>query len=360
VCLFVDFLGLGKLLEARDGCIGGIVIRKGYRSRQVAIAKRTLETPSWVNDHWQSRFMDVTFRQLGGTLCQSPANAQTLEIKRTSYSAMEPRRQTFEITALIILFLSITVFTVVGFAHHWMPPVASRHGEGVDMVIRYLLVTTGAILVGGTAVFVVFLWKYGRGLPTASPQTDERSERRWSLIPVVGMAVIAEAGVLVIGLPVWEQVYGDVPEDAVRVEVVARQFEWIMRYPGPDGQFGRTAQGLVDGSANPVGIDMSDPAAADDIIVRGTLRLPVGRTAFLRLWSHDVLHSFSVPAFRVKQDLVPGTLGRTMFTPTTIGRYEIACAEVCGMGLYRLSGIVMVQTEEEFQNWLDQQSGVGQ
>ena len=270
---------------------------------------------------------------------------------------MTDHRKTPEVIALILLFVSITLFTVVGFSKDWKPTVASQHGVGVDGVLEYLLLSTGAILIIGTVVFVVFLWKYGRGLPTGSPKTSRRIERRWTLVPIIGMAAVAEFGVLVKGLPVWEQVYGDVPEDALVVDIVAQQFEWIVRYPGVDGTFGRTDPQLVHQTRNPAGLDQSDPAAIDDVVVRNTLHAVAGRAVFAWLQARDVLHSFSVPAFRVKQDMVPGMLGSTQFVPTQPGRFEIACAELCGMGHYQMSGTVVVHTPSEFAIWLEEQTG---
>jgi cytochrome c oxidase subunit 2 len=266
------------------------------------------------------------------------------------------RRQTPEIIALVVLFLGIAMFTIVGFAKDWAPPVASQHGVGVDSVIQYLLIATGAVLVIGTLVFVGFLWRYGRGVATASPRTTARTERWWALIPVLSMALIAEAGVLLKGLPVWEQVYGEPAENAVVVEVVAQQFEWIARDSGPDEVFGSTEPALVHATTNPAGLDPDDPNGADDIVVRNRLYLPVDRPAVLRMRARDVLHSFSVAAFRVKQDVVPGMVTRAQFTPTVTGEYEIACAELCGMGHYRMSGTVYVQTDREFAAWLASQS----
>lgn len=271
---------------------------------------------------------------------------------------MNGHRQTAEVVALVLLFLGITLLTVVGFASKdWMPPVASQHGVGVDEVIRYLLLTTGAVLVICTLVMVGFLWQYGRGRPAHSPQTSPGAERWWSLVPVLGMAMIAEVGVLAKGLPVWKQVYGPPPSDALVIEVIAQQFEWIVRYPGEDGKFGRTDPTLVDGEANPAGLDANDPAAMDDVVARRAMHLPTGRTVYLRLRSRDVLHSFSIPAFRVKQDVVPGIISGTQFVPTRPGRYEIACAELCGMAHYKMGGRVVVHSPEEYTQWLSEQVG---
>jgi cytochrome c oxidase subunit 2 len=263
-----------------------------------------------------------------------------------------------ELIALIVLFLGITTFTVAGFAARvWAPPVASAHGAGVDGVIRYLALSTGAVLIIGTVVITSLLWRFGRGRPAGRPSVSARAERWWSLTPVVMIAALAEAGVLAKGLPVWEMIYGAPPPDALVVEVTAQQFEWIVRYPGVDGVFGRTRPDLANASTNPAGLDAADPAALDDIVTRGGLHLPVGRAVVLHLQARDVLHSFSVPQFRVKQDVVPGMMIPTQFVPTVVGRYEIACAELCGAAHYRMRGRVFVHTPEEYQAWLSSQVG---
>lgn len=268
----------------------------------------------------------------------------------------ERRNQTGELVALILLFLAITAFTVAGFARDWKPPVASEHGEGVDSLIRYLLVTTGTLLVIGTLAVVSFLWLYGRGKQTLSPAASSRTERWWSLAPVLGMALVAEAGVMLKGLPVWKQVYGPPPADAVTVELNAQQFEWLVRYPGRDGVFGRTDPHLIEPAGNPLGIDTADAAGRDDILFRNALHVPVGRTVYARLRSRDVVHSFSIPAFRVKQDVVPGITGAIKFIPNRAGRYEIACAQLCGMGHYRMGARVVAHAPEEWDTWLTQQA----
>ena len=268
------------------------------------------------------------------------------------------RSSTIELIALIVLFLGITTFTVAGFAARvWAPPVASAHGAGVDSVIRYLSLSTGGILIVGTLIIVWLLWRYGRGHAAAAPTATRRAERWWSLTPVVIIALLAEVGVVAKGMPVWKMLYGHVPPDALVLDVWAQQFEWIVRHPGADGVFGRTQPSLVNGAVNPAGLDPDDPAAQDDLVTRGALHLPVGRPVMLRLQARDVLHSFSVPQFRVKQDAVPGMVIPTQFTPTIAGRYEIACAELCGAAHYRMRGRVIVHTPDEYAAWLSSQVG---
>lgn len=271
---------------------------------------------------------------------------------------MTERRQTFQAGALVLFFLGVLIATVVGFAaKSWMPPVASEHGRGVDAMIRYCLIATGAIFAIGHLVLAWFVWRYGRATPTGSPRTSPRAERWWTVLPVLGMTGVAEVGVLVIGVPVWGSMHSPPPDDAIVVEIAARQFEWIVRYPGKDATFGRIDPRFIHAVDNPAGLDEDDPASADDLVFVNELHLPAGRMAFLRLRSRDVLHSFSVAAFRVKQDIIPGIVGSTQFVPTLPGRYEIACAELCGLGHYRMRGFTYIQTSEEYEKWLAEQIG---
>lgn len=259
---------------------------------------------------------------------------------------------------LVLFFCAVMVLTVLGFlTRTWMPPVASRHGEGVDFVIRYLLLTTGVVFVVGHIALAWFVWRQSRPGPNTYRPVSRRTEWIWALVPVVFMAVVAEVGVFAIGQPVWHELYGETPDDAIEVEIVGKQFEWIVRYPGKDGKFGKTQPELVHETRNPLGLVEDDPAATDDIIARGVLRLPVDQMASIRLRSLDVQHSFTVPQFRVKQDLVPGVTTHTQFVVTRAGEYEITCAELCGLGHYKMRGRAIATTQEEFEEWLASQTG---
>ncbi len=274
----------------------------------------------------------------------------------------------FSAAALVTFFGLVTVLTTYGFASKdWLPVVASEHGVLVDGVIAYLLITTGVIFVIGHGVLICFVWRYsvpdedssGEGSSDGSTSrpaykpVSRKTEWKWALIPVLVMAVVSEVGVLFLGIPVFKDVYGETPADAVQAEVVAYQFGWFVRYPGADGKFGRTDPKLVHRTDNPVGLVEEDPDAKDDVVVpSGLLFLPVDRVAFIRLRSHDVLHSFCIPQFRVKQDIVPGFTATTQFKPTKTGQFEIACAELCGLGHYEMRGLVDIQTVEEFESQL--------
>lgn len=255
---------------------------------------------------------------------------------------------------LAFFFILVTLATVGGFLlREWRPTVASEHGRGVDHMITYLLITTGVLFVVGHAVLASFLLRY-RGQGATYTPLRKRTEWLWTLLPVLGMTLIAEVGVFVIGMPVWAEVYSEAPKDALVVDVAGQQFGWLFRYPGRDGKFGRTDPRFVSDTLNPMGLDEHDPTSEDDLVLR-SLHIPVDRTIVVRLRSHDVLHSFSVPEFRIKQDVIPGFTAQAKFKATKTGKYEVACAELCGLGHYRMNAVARVYTALEFERWLKEQ-----
>jgi len=217
------------------------------------------------------------------------------------------------------------------------------------------------ILVAGHAVLCWFIWRNSAPEgPGAYERPGARREWAWGIVPVIVMSILSEAGVLAIASPVWKSLYIEKPADPLVVEVVGRQFEWLIRYPGKDGEFGRTLPKAVSAAeGNPLGLDEDDRAGDDDVIRRGELYLPKGRPVVIRLATHDVIHSFFCPPFRVKQDLIPGFGTRLKITPTAVGDYELACAELCGLGHYNMRGMVHVLEPDAFAKWLSEQRTFG-
>jgi cytochrome c oxidase subunit 2 len=184
----------------------------------------------------------------------------------------------------------------------------------------------------------------------------------------IGVAVVEAVLLIGFAIPLWAARVDDLPpeNEAVVVQVTGEQFAWNIHYPGPDRVFGRTDVKLLDLQSNPLGLDRSDPAAKDDVTTVNQLYLPVNRQIIVRLRSKDVIHSFGVPEFRVKQDAIPGLTIPIWFVPTIttadmrtqLGnpefQYEIACAQLCGLGHARMRGFVTVQSAEEFQKWMDE------
>jgi cytochrome c oxidase subunit 2 len=223
-------------------------------------------------------------------------------------------------------------------------------------MLHYLLVTVGALFLTSCLTLAYFLWRGSRRSRIGARMASHRTELALSAVLGIGMALIAEGGVLAIGIPVWTEYFDAVPPpDAISIEVTAQQFMWNVRYPGPDGRFGRTDARLIDDTANPLGLDRADHAGDDDIVTLNDITVPIGRTVRVTLRSKDVIHSFFLPNFRVKQDAVPGMSPEVVFVPTVAGRYELACAELCGLAHYRMRGFFNVVSQPEFEAWLREQ-----
>ena len=268
---------------------------------------------------------------------------------------MDNGRRPFSVVLLVSVLALFTGLTVVGFAVGWRPQVSSEEGRGIDGVITYLLYATGVMVVIGHAVLIWFLWRSSGENTTPFRRPTARMQLLWGLIPVVILLLVSEGGVLVIASPVWKSLYIDQPKDPFEVEVIGKQFEWFVRYAGEDRTLGNIDFRQAHGVDNPIGLDEEDDAALDDIMVRGVLRIPVDRPCVIRLRTHDVIHSFFVPHFRVKQDLISGFPTRVKFTPTETGTYELACAELCGLGHYNMKGKVIVMEPDELEAWLAEQ-----
>jgi cytochrome c oxidase subunit 2 len=170
----------------------------------------------------------------------------------------------------------------------------------------------------------------------------------------IGLTVFTSIGVaamLIPGLFVWAE-FVAVPENAMRYEAVGKQWHWSYRFPGADGEFGRTDVRLMT-PENPLGVDPEDAAGLDDVIVAEPIvHLPTGTPVHALLRSTDVLHNFTVTQFRVKMDLVPGMVTYQWFTPTKEGTYEVLCEELCGVGHFAMRGKVVVDSPEAFAAWL--------
>lgn len=241
----------------------------------------------------------------------------------------------------------------------WLPPQASAHAAEIDLVLTLVHWLMLVLFAGWGTYFVWVLIRFRERPEVAqgdSAAVDQASVPRgrpalWSEIGIV----VAEGVLLVaIALPLWFRQTTPPPASdpaGVVVRVVAEQFAWNIHYPGADGQFGETSVTLVS-PTNPVGLDRSSPNGADDLVTLNDLHLPIGRPVEIRLSSKDVIHSFGVPAMRVKQDATPGLLSPVWFTPTLAGKFDIACSQLCGLGHYRMKGIITVESDSEYQAFL--------
>jgi cytochrome c oxidase subunit 2 len=254
------------------------------------------------------------------------------------------------------IWLLAAIVLALAFSRDWLPALASDHGVGVDRMLHFSMWTTGAMILGGHLLLGIMLWRFGGRDRASTRVISERTQRNWSLAAAAFMALLAEGGVLALGLPVWNQYFvSAAPANALTLEVTAEQFAWNVRYAGRDGVFGRTDPKFYS-LDNPVGLDPADPQGRDDIIGLNVLHAVAGRPVKVRLRAKDVVHSFFLPNLRVKQDAVPGLTVEVWFTPTRTGRFELACAQLCGFGHYEMKGVLIVQTAEEFARWAAEQS----
>jgi cytochrome c oxidase subunit II len=232
-------------------------------------------------------------------------------------------------------------------------PLASEHGGFIDSLFTATLIITGVVFLLTHLVLALFTFKYkskGNGEKAFWYPENKKLEIIWTVIPAVIILAL-----IIVGQVGWAKIFHmDPPDNAFTVEITGEQFAWNIRYPGEDGEFGRTDPELIS-RFNPLGLDRSDPAAEDDIMLLNELRLPLDHPVLLKIRSKDVIHSVFLPNFRVKMDAVPGMTTTFSFTPNRAGEFDLVCTELCGLGHYRMRGYVVVQPMGELQEWLVEQ-----
>lgn len=214
-----------------------------------------------------------------------------------------------------------------------LPEPVSTFGSEIDSIYYLILVITAVIFVLVEVALVVFMVKYRHreGRRAEYSHGNTRLEVVWTVVPFVLVMVIAW-----MSMRVWLEAKvanGHAPADALTLRVTAKQFEWNVTYPGPDEKLD----------------------TADDFVKTNQLHVPVGRAVRIELSSEDVIHSFFLPDFRVKQDAVPGMTIGVWFEPTTAGEYELACAELCGLGHYSMNASVTVHETGAFESWVSEE-----
>ena len=304
-----------------------------------------------------------------------------------------------------------------------LPINASSHGGRIDemiIVIHYLMFI---LFIGWGSFMTYTIVRFRKGNNAKADHDGVKSHLSSYL---EGAVAIFEVVLLVVfAYPLWADRVSNFPneKESIVVRVIAEQFAWNVHYPGPDGVFGRADINLIS-AENTIGLDRQDPYAKDDIVSINQMNLPVNKSIIVKLSSKDVIHCFSLPLFRVKQDVIPGQLIKVWFQPTMttaeireklINAYsivggkiplalaslssvedykdgagnvivaaggsfndenvvqlntagimqvkaapdtptEIACAQLCGLGHFRMRGFVTIQTEKEFQAWLKEQA----
>lgn len=250
-----------------------------------------------------------------------------------------------------------------------LPKAASVQGEAIDHLIMVTLIITGIVFIITHIMLFGFAYLYrarpghkAQSFPKHNPKND-KLEIIWTSATLLVLLVL-----IVFGLKEWAKITGPAPANAKIVEVTGKQFNWMFRYPGHDGSLGQKNYTLIDPAAsNPLGQDWSDPANRDDVVSNGVMHLVVDKPVRLIINSQDVIHDVGLPYFRLKMDAVPGMPTTLWFTPTITTKemikitgdpnfvYELACDQLCGNGHYSMRATIIVQTQEEFDKWIDSQ-----
>src|SRR5713101_4974763 len=253
-------------------------------------------------------------------------------------------------TAIILVLVALGSVVFHLLSPWWWTPIASNWGY-IDSTIIITFWITGVVF---TAIvlfmaYCVFRFRHQPGRRAVYDPENKKLEWWLTIVTAVGVGAM-----LAPGLFVWNQ-FVTVPEGASEVEVIGQQWLWSFRLPGKDGRLGTSDTRNVS-SDNPLGLNPNDPNGQDDVVIEGgELHLPLGKPVKVLLRSIDVVHDFYVPQFRAKMDLMPGLVTYFWITPIRTGTFEILCAGFCGVGHPQMRGSVVVETESDYQTWLQKQ-----
>ena len=208
----------------------------------------------------------------------------------------------------------------------WLPENVSSYGADVDWLFQFIYAITGitALLVFAALIAFLVMYRDRPGRKATYTHGNSTLEVVWTIVPALILVVLT-----FLSVPAWSKIKMQIPAGDVVVQVTAKQFNWQVAYPGPDGKFG----------------------TADDKTFLDEMHVPVGKKIRVNLRSQDVIHSFFVPQFRIKQDAVPGREIGAWFDAMKPGKYEWPCAELCGFGHSGMRGWIYVHTPEEYAKW---------
>jgi len=212
----------------------------------------------------------------------------------------------------------------------WLPEDVSTYGKDIDFLFYLIYYITGGtfILVAAAMITFLVLYRHKEGRRATYTHGNTTLEIVWTIVPTLILVVLT-----FLSVPTWARIKMQMPKTDLQILVTAKQFNWQVTYPGPDGKFG----------------------TEDDKTFDNEVHAPVGKPVLLILKSRDVIHSFYMPNLRFKQDAVPGREIHQWFEATKPGKYEIPCAELCGFGHSGMRGWLFVHTPEDYQKWVKEQ-----
>ena len=240
--------------------------------------------------------------------------------------------------------------------------------DQVNAIVHWLMLI---LFIGWGLFFIISLIKFRASKNAGADYTGVKSHIS-SLLE--GAVAVVEILVLFgFAFPIWASRVNNVPNpsEAIHIRVIAQQFAWNIHYPGPDGKFGEVKINLVDEQENPIGLDRNSENASDDFFTINQLHIPVNKKIRVDLSSKDVIHNFKLPELRVSQDAIPGMVIPVHFTATSTSEefletavgtkregksLEIACAQLCGLGHYRMKGYLTIHDDKGYATWLEEQA----
>src|ERR1700719_3771949 len=258
--------------------------------------------------------------------------------------------------------LTIMVITIASAApivlHTWDAPAdISTHGHLIDEQMTETMIEAGVSFLAAQLILAVFIWQFSNRGRESKLKTFPGGAKGLVIgaILLVGLEVLALG---VFGVKAWANQYLTPPAaNAMPIQAQAGQFAFYFRYPGPDGKFGPIHPEMInEGTQNLFGLDPEHDVESRDDIVTAEMAIPVNKEIHLLMHAKDVSHSFYVPALRVHQDFVPGLDLSLHFTATQVGKYEIVCSQLCGLGHYNMRAYLEVMSQADFDDWQKKQA----
>jgi cytochrome c oxidase subunit 2 len=267
-----------------------------------------------------------------------------------------------------LAYLAFVIYAFLAWGKHLLPPSASVHGDDIDflMSITLWIITPMFFITHLVLIFFAFSYYHRKSRTATFFAHSNKLEMIWTVVPTMVLTTL-----IIYGLSVWNNVTSAEPDDAIEIELYAKQFDWTARYAGEDNVLGKSGYRLITGQ-NPLGISYEDDASMDDKVVRGEIHLPVGKPVVFKFHSRDVLHSAYMPHFRLQMNCVPGMTTQFHMVPKTTSaemkaitgndefEYLLLCNKICGGAHYNMQMNIIVESQEDYDAWLAEKKTVAE
>ncbi|MBI2269152.1 MAG: cytochrome c oxidase subunit II [Bacteroidetes bacterium] len=301
--------------------------------------------------------------------------------KNNEVTYKDHRNQGRMMFGFLFLFMAFCLWQCVKYKDSILPESASVHGVDLDWLMWFNMSFIGIVFVILNILLFYFTYKYYSRpdqQATYYPHNN-KLELIWTIVPAAALAVI-----IILGIKMWNTITEPAANDAIIIELYAKQFDWSARYAGKDNQLGHSSYKNI-GGANALGMDTLDAKGMDDIIVRNELHIPLGKQVEFKINSRDVIHSAFMPHFRIQMNAVPGMVTSMHMTPSITTEemrkrpevidqmkrinnlrakngldpyefnYILLCNKICGASHYNMQMNVVVDTPDQYEIWLAKQ-----